>query len=78
MSANGLSEERIRELLEPLQADAPIEYIHQYKVIAEFNRRLKSLDVLYAEVSSKVALLEQELAKYKKETTLPNLWENFS
>lgn len=62
MSTNqkSLSEERMRELLKPLQTDK-MEYLHQYERLSEFSRRLRSLESLYAEVYSKIATLEKQL-----------------
>lgn len=59
-----LSEDYIHELLKPLQQEnVSADYRNQYRAIMGFNQRLRSLEVLFADLYSKVSLLEKEIAK---------------
>lgn len=56
----------ICEILKPLkQETTSIEYICQYKAIAEFNKRYRSLEALYADIYSKIARLDKEIGQQK-------------
>lgn len=64
--ANSLSEERIRELLKPLQQEEnSVDYLHQYKAIKEFSWRLHSLESSFAAIYTQISHLEQEMVKQK-------------
>ncbi len=60
-----LTENNIRQLLQPLQHEKASDYTRHYKAMMEFAQRLRSLETLYADVYSKVSLLEKEIAQLK-------------
>lgn len=55
----------IRDMLKPLQQQetASIEYVCQYKAIEEFNRRLRFLELLYADIYNQIANLDRCLKR---------------
>jgi hypothetical protein len=60
-----LTENNIRQLLQPLQHEKASDYARHYKAMMEFAQRLRSLETLYADVYSKVSLLEEEIVQLK-------------
>lgn len=51
----------IHEILKPLhqQDSTSIEYVCQYKAVVEFNKRLRFLEMMYAEIYKKLTDLEK-------------------
>jgi hypothetical protein len=62
-STESMNEAYICELLKPLQQQesASIEYVCQYKAVVEFNKRLRLLEMLYADIYKKLAELDKEI-----------------
>jgi len=62
-----LTEERIREVLKPLEEASRADYLHQYQKLSDFNHRLQNIETLYAEVYTQIAALEQQIINMKQE-----------